>query len=444
MKEKISIVTLMIISLIAFVGCQTISPVATDRQVNDRIENCRKGDALLKLFSPDGKPLMANMTVRIEQTRHAFLFGSNINWLVWHSRFSHRYRRAYCKYFAELFNFATFPFYWWSFSPGKDEVYFRRHERIAQWCKVNAITPKGHPLAWNWQDPKWLQGTPEEVMEEQFAYIDHSVRQFKNSIQMWDVVNEATEWDRPKTRKDAPLLTKAVQNMGVKDYICQAFRVARKANPDATLIINDYRTNSEYARYVINKLVDDNGLPLYDVIGLQFHQHLGALPISTIWYVCNRFARFGKPLHLTEVTFLSGREGWELGEGNPRFIWESTPKGEKRQAEDVVRFYTAMFSHPAVEAITWWDFTDLRSWQGAPGGLLREDMSPKPAYYELKRLIKEKWWTRTKAITTVGGEAHFRGFFGQYKVSVTSGARQLTGTFWFDKNTKGPIDVHLE
>lgn len=443
MKQKISIAALIIISLIVFAGCQTISPVATDRQINDRIENCRKGDALLRLFSPDGKPLMANMTVSIEQTRHAFLFGSNVNWLVWHSRFQRGYRRAYSKYFTELFNFATFPFYWDTFSPGKAEALLAIHKRIARWCKVNAITPKGHPLAWNWQDPKWLKGTPEEVMEEQFGYIDHSVRQFKNSIQMWDVVNEATQWDRPKTRKNAPLLTKAIENMGVKDYICQAFRVARKANPDATLIINDYKNDGEYARYVIAKLVDDKGLPLYDVIGLQFHQHQGALPISTIWNVCDRFAQFGKPLHLTEVTFVSGRECW-VWDWNPRFIWESTPKGEKRQAEDVVRFYTAMFSHPAVEAITWWDFTDLRSWQGAPGGLLREDMSPKPAYYELKRLIKEKWWTRTKAITTVGGEAHFRGFFGQYKVSVTSDARQFAGTFWFDKNTKGPISVRLK
>jgi endo-1,4-beta-xylanase len=443
MKQKISIAALIIISLIVFAGCQTISPVATDSQINDRIENCRKGDALLKLFSPDGKPLMANMTVSIEQTRHAFLFGSNVNWLVWHSRFQRGYRKAYSKYFTELFNFATFPFYWYTFSPGKGEALLAIHKRIARWCKVNAITPKGHPLAWNWQDPKWLKGTPEEVMEEQFAYIDHSVRQFKNSIQMWDVVNEATQWDRPKTWENAPLLTKAIGNMGVKDYICQAFRVARKANPDATLIINDYKNDGEYARYVIAKLVDDKGLPLYDVIGLQFHQHQGALPISTIWYVCDRFARFGKPLHLTEVTFVSGRERW-VWDWNPSFIWESTPKGEKRQAEDVVRFYTAMFSHPAVEAITWWDFTDLRSWQGAPGGLLREDMSPKPAYYELKRLIKEKWWTRTKAITTVGGEAHFRGFFGQYKVSVTSDARQFAGTFWFDKNTRGPISIRLK
>jgi endo-1,4-beta-xylanase len=443
MKQKISIAALIIISLIVFAGCQTISPVATDSQINDRIENCRKGDALLKLFSSDGKPLMANMTVSIEQTRHAFLFGSNVNWLVWHSRFQRGYRKAYSKYFTELFNFATFPFYWYTFSPGKGEALLAIHKRIARWCKVNAITPKGHPLAWNWQDPKWLKGTPEEVMEEQFAYIDHSVRQFKNSIQMWDVVNEATQWDRPKTWENAPLLTEAIGNMGVKDYICQAFRVARKANPDATLIINDYKNDGEYARYVIAKLVDDKGLPLYDVIGLQFHQHQGALPISTIWYVCDRFARFGKPLHLTEVTFVSGRERW-VWDWNPSFIWESTPKGEKRQAEDVVRFYTAMFSHPAVEAITWWDFTDLRSWQGAPGGLLREDMSPKPAYYELKRLIKEKWWTRTKAITTVGGEAHFRGFFGQYKVSVTSGARQFAGTFWFDKNTRGPISIRLK
>ena len=48
-----------------------------------------------------------------------------------------------------------------------------------------------------------------------------------------------------------------------------------------------------------------------------------------------------------------------------------------------------IFSHPAVEAITWWDFSDRGAWQRAPAGFLRDDLSPKPAYERLQQPVKE-------------------------------------------------------
>jgi hypothetical protein len=86
----------------------------------------------------------------------------------------------------------------------------------------------------------------------------------------------------------------------------------------------------------------------------------------------------------------------------------------------VTRVYTILFSHPAVQAITWWDFSDKNAWQGAPAGLVRSDMTPKPAYDELKRLIKGKWWTETTLTTGPDGRASFRGFLGEYRVAVTN------------------------
>ena len=54
----------------------------------------------------------------------------------------------------------------------------------------------------------------------------------------------------------------------------------------------------------------------------------------------------------------------------------TTPgRASSEQAEHVAEFYTVLFSHPAVEAITWWDFTDQDAWQQAPAGLVRSDMS---------------------------------------------------------------------
>ena len=53
---------------------------------------------------------------------------------------------------------------------------------------------------------------------------------------------------------------------------------------------------------------------------------------------------------------------------------------EAQQAQEVEDLYRVLFSHPSVEGITWWDFSDQGAWMKAPAGLLRKDMSPRPAY----------------------------------------------------------------
>jgi endo-1,4-beta-xylanase len=402
-------------------------------QVDARIEKYRKGDASLRLIEPNGKPIGADATVTIAQTNHKFLFGCNIFKLgrCW----TPDDNAAYEKHFAALLNFATLPFYWWNYERIRGKPDDARTEEIVRWCKAHNVTTKGHPLAWNWAEQPWLPDEPEAAMQAQFKRIERCVRRFAGDIDIWDVVNEATEYDREQLRNRAPKLTEAIRKMGVGAYVCKAFQTARKANPEATLIINDYRTDPAYIEKVISKLVDENGNPLYDVIGIQSHMHGGYWGAQHVWNVCERFAKFGKPLHFTETTLVSGPRK------QPR--WNTTPEGEKRQAEQVAEFYHILFSHPAVEAITWWDFTDQGAWQRAPAGLVRADMTPKPAYEELQRLVKGQWWTQTNAALEADGSIRFRGFFGQYKVVASVGARQLTGSFRFDSSTAKPIDVQM-
>ncbi len=401
-------------------------------QTNDRIEKYRKGEVILRLVGPDDKPLKAGLTVNIEQKRHKFLFGCNIFKL---SRCRTSEDNAnYEKHFASLLNYATLPFYWWSYEREQGKPDDERTDEIVRWCKAHDVTTKGHPLAWNWAEPPWLPDEPEAVMQAQFDRIKRCVRRFTGDIDIWDVVNEATDY----VKERAPKLTEAIQRMGVGAYVCQAFEAARRANPKATLIINDYRTDPDYEGKVISQLVDENGQPLYDVIGIQSHMHGGYWGAERAWQVCERFAKFRKPLHFTELTILSGHTS---SPRPPR--WDTTPEGERRQAEQVVELYRVLFSHPAVEAVTWWDFTDQGAWQRAPAGLVRADMTPKPAYEKLMDLIRNQWWTRTEATLQAKGQARFKGFLGQYDVTVQSGAHQLTGSFWFDKSTSQTISVQM-
>jgi hypothetical protein len=141
--------------------------------------------------------------------------------------------------------------------------------------------------------------------------------------------------------------------------------------------------------------------------------HQGVWPLQTVWDTCDAYAKLGLPIHFTETTIVSGAQrakdmGWD----------DTTPRGEAAQAEQTVNFYTALFAHPAVEAITWWDFSDHGAWQGAPAGLLRRDMSPKPVYDRLMSLIREQWWTKTQTQTGAAGQAEVRAFYGKHRVTV--------------------------
>ncbi len=404
-----------------------------------RIEKYRKANVTLNLLDKNGKPIPSGSPVSIEQTNHQFLFGCNIFML-------NRCKipddnAAYAERFAELLNFATLPFYWWAYESERGKADYARTEEILKWCKANNVTPKGHPLAWNFYDPKWLTEDPDEAMQLQLMRIVDCVRRFKGRLDIWDVVNEATHYDRPECLKNAPRLSAAITQMGIGQYVRKCFEAARTANPGATLLINDYRTEPDYAEKVISKITDDARKPLYDVIGIQSHQHGGAWPVKKIWDTCEYFAKFGVPLHFTETTFLSGKQGWELNKDRD-FKWQSTPEGEQRQAEDAARFYTLLFSHPAVEAITWWDFSDQGAWQQAPAGLLHADMTPKPAYDVLKHLIKKRWWTKTTDTVAADGTVNLRGFYGDYKISA-DGPQAVKGDFHLDKSSAGQETIHL-
>jgi GH35 family endo-1,4-beta-xylanase len=252
--------------------------------------------------------------------------------------------------------------------------------------------------------------------------ITDCVTTFAGKIDFWDVVNEAAAFER--ANMTGKKLTAAIKALGRSEFVGQAFATARRANPKAVLLINDYEVGERYEQ-VIRELVDENGRRLYDVIGIQSHMHTGAWPLTKVWTVCERFAKFGVPLHFTELTVLSGAAKTDDDWFTARSGWTTTPEGERAQADYVEKLYRVLFSHASVEAITWWDFSDYHAWQGAPAGLLRKDQSPKPAYERLLKLIKGAWWTHETGASRADGTATFRVFRGRHRVTAqgADGAR---------------------
>jgi endo-1,4-beta-xylanase len=217
-----------------FLVAQTLSENEIIGQADARIQKYRTGDVELRLVTPDRKGLKEGAPVKIEQTRHSFLFGCNL-FMLGKCRSSVQ-NAAYQKEFSDLFNYATLPFYWWQYEREPSRPNYGDTDRLVAWCTSHHISMKGHPLAWNEGQPSWLLSDLAEVMRLQMQRITDIVRRFKGEIDIWDVVNEATEFDRESTRRGGPTLTAAIRQMGVQGYLRTAFERARAANPQATLV----------------------------------------------------------------------------------------------------------------------------------------------------------------------------------------------------------------
>lgn len=375
------------------------------------IERHRKGNAILRVETTSGKPVTGARIV-IEQLRHDFLFGCNL-FLLGRCG-SPEHEDAYRDRFSALFNYGTLGFYWASYEPLPGRPNYQYTEQVLDWTSKQGITCKGHPLVWDHPagSPPWLPDDPEEIARLVRARVKDIVSRFRGRLDFWDVVNEATHLPDHANKTKMAAWGAA---LGPVPYTAEPLKAARLANPGATLLVNDYRTDARYYG-TLSRLRSERGL-LFDVVGIQSHMHQEMWPMSRVYGICQQYARLGAPIHFTETTILSGKQDKDGRGWGP-----STAAGEAEQAARVADFYTTLFAHPSVQAITWWDCSDYHAWQGAPAGLLRSDMSPKPAYAQLLKLVKERWWTKIQATTDHRGELDWRGFYGQYRLQAQAPA----------------------
>jgi endo-1,4-beta-xylanase len=376
----------------------------------------------------DGRPL-ADAVVRVAQQRHAFVFG-NIGFdLIPLANGESEFQRNVFggahgnldrlgDLYIELFNTATLPFYWRDFEPERGRPDTARLLTTAGWFAERGIAVKGHPLVWHTLAPRWLLPlTDDEVIDAIRARITRDVTDFAGAIDTWDPINEAVIM--PVFEAEENAITRLAQREGRVGMVRLAFDTARRAKPKATLVLNDFDLSPEYEHLIEDCLAA--GIRI-DALGLQSHMHQGYWGEEKTHRILERFARFGLPLHMTETTLVSGRlMPPDIVDLNDYQIhsWPSTPEGEERQAEEIVRHYTTLFAHPAVQGATYWGLTDDGSWLGAPSGLVRADGTPKPAHDALKALVKGEWWLdETAARTDEAGRFTLDAYLGDYTVTA--------------------------
>lgn len=405
---------------------------ALQQRISEGIEKNRKGNFTIDLKNYKGK-----IEIEVVQVRHHFNFGANA-FMVGGFETAERNKR-YEEVFASLFNTASVPFYWKTLEPEKGALRFAANsvpiyrrpppDAVLAFCNRYGITPKGHTLVWNHPEhsiPKWLPKDTAEVERLIEGRIKTIAERYGASVKTWDVVNEAL--------RDFP------QVVLPKDYVYKAFDITRKAfPPTTTLMINEVTSVWQHNRgeaseyYILIKNLLARGAVI-NAIGLQFHffneqlhQNVVAGKAMTpleLLAVLDLYGRFGKPLHVSEITI-------------PTLPNNDT--GRQTQARLTRNFYRLWFSHSSVDAIIWWNAVDGTALKGEDkwnGGFVNNDFSPKPSYEVLNALINKEWKTTARKTLTNQKQFSFRGFYGDYVVRIKQGKKTTERRMTFSKNGK--------
>lgn len=372
------------------------------------------------LTDGDGAPL-ADRDVTVRQRSQAFGFGcigfELVDHIIGESQ-DRGYDAALADQWLAVFNRATLPFYLGMFEPERGRPRTDRLLAAARWFAEQGVKVKGHPLVWHTVCAPWLLDLEVEDIERALrGRIRREVEAFSGLIDTWDAINEVVIM--PVFTAEDNGVTRLARQRGRIEMMRLAFEEARAADPGATLLLNDFDMSTAYECLIEGAL--EAGIRI-DALGLQSHMHQGAWGEEKTLEVLDRFSRYGIPLHFTETTILSG----DLMPGHIRDLndwqvdhWPTTEEGEHRQAEDLERHYRTLYSHPSVESITYWGLPDRGMWLGAPGGLLRPDGSPKPAYHRLRQLVTEEWRTpETTVRTDDDGRLCLDAFLGEHELTV--------------------------
>jgi endo-1,4-beta-xylanase len=362
------------------------------KAAEERIEHYRKAELTINVKDPSGRPLK-DAKVILHQTRHGFGFGSCVvtSSILGKGPDFDRYRDIVEHNFTKVVfeNDLKWP-EWNNLERRKDTL------AAIQWLRSRNIDVRGHNLVWpSWQFlPKELQtyrDMPESLRLRVSNHILDEAGATKGLISDWDVINE------PYSNHD-------LQDLFGPGVMVEWFKLARQADPQAKLFLNDYagfmalgietahkRNFEKNIRYLI-----DSGAPIGG-IGIQSHFNYDLTPPEAIIKELDRWAVFGLDIEITE--------------------FDIDIDDEELQARYTRDFMTAIFSHPSVSALLTWGFWERQHWE-PKAALYRKDWSLKPNGQVWNDLILKEWHTEFTGQTDAQGSVNTRAFIGDYELTV--------------------------
>lgn len=200
---------------------------------------------------------------------------------------------------------------WAALRPSQGEFDFSRGDTQVAFAERNDQEVHGHTLLWSAANPPWLEqhrgdgAALAALMDEHIqTVVSHYRTDFPGRVTRWDVVNEAFQsWG---ALRDDSIWAAVDAGVGPAEYIKRAFRVAHAADPDAHLVLNDFRVESGAkgdAMFALVQQMKSEGVPVHGV-GFQSHYDTSWSGVPTeaeILAMMQRYANIGVDVHITEL-----------------------------------------------------------------------------------------------------------------------------------------------
>ncbi|MCO8122418.1 endo-1,4-beta-xylanase [Stieleria sp. TO1_6] len=312
--------------------------------------------------------------------------------------------------------------------PEEDRWNFAAPDRFVAFAKQNNLEVVGHCLVWAKDDrtDEWMKNgkdgnavSRDELLARIEDHVATVVGRYQETATMWDVVNEAlADGDEGYLRESVYSTTAGI------DFIEMAFRTARKHDPDALLIYNDYNCHFPGKRKKLIRLLTElkeRGVPV-DAYGMQGHFELGDDSITQLRETFEALRGLGIQIVVSELDIdVVTRGKWWSEDGKYRDelktydpYKDGLPRDVERRVTDQ---YVALFRlfdeyQETIARVSFWNLHDGQSWLNYfPWDrtnyplLFDRELKPKPVYDAVINVLRDSTPVRAKPIQTGTGHA---------------------------------------
>jgi endo-1,4-beta-xylanase len=186
---------------------------------------------------------------------------------------------------------------WGELEPTRGTYDWTKADAFVKFAEKNHQKIRGHVLVWHNQLPTWLtEGVADGTISKTELralfkkHITDVASRYRGKIWQWDVVNEAVSdpWETNNVIKLRDDATKGFWyvNYG-PDYIADAFKFARAADPKALLFYNDYNIDAFGSGGA-----DDKTQFVYDMVKKLKAQHVPIDGVGSQGHLSTRYGNF--------------------------------------------------------------------------------------------------------------------------------------------------------
>ena len=389
------------------------------KEAHRRIEKYRKDDVAVRVVDEEGNPVEGAEIV-VTQTESDFVFGTELCHDELVSLEPGNARATQLKNAIKSFNGLVCGLEMKPYKQILDDG--TRGVEMANDVFGKNMRLRGHTVMW---DTAGLIGflsetgdhadlSYEELYRKLMDFIAPNVYMFKGKLFQWDVLNEPHASNHIRTTYNTTRLYTDIT------------KLVRQIDPDVKLIVNETsligknkKSDSDIVPSLsgIVRQMQSEGAQI-DGVGIQAHVNDYFYP-QGLYHQLDDLSQTVEEVAITEYDFIHD--------------------SQKNAGKYLADLLTAAFSHPKCKTFTIWSLStyDDRNL----GVFFDRNWNEKPAKAVWDDMVTNKFKTKMTLVSDSDGRADFRGFHGEYTITVRYDGKERKFDFGLLDNEENTIDI---